>query len=368
LTAVADKEAVEALKLMRELGVALPAATLYLHILQRGGVQERQLYNLTGMSPDNLRLALSYLSIFRLVSQDIVHDESVYFASNPRNAWKAHDTAFYWVRSLHVGDIDALPPLPEMEDEIRRQRYARLEQVCGALYGRAAKAHDPLRHRHRDIGSSVLFASWLAHVIASAQSSIVAVERPPRLPDIAPIWVALTRRIRSGVKYTRVVGVDEVVEHGLDIVDRDMHQYDIDLRLLPRDTLKDAFYIIDGKRLLLKNTRGDARGDCPPHFGVYTSQHQIVRRYLERYHSVYMALSKPASETVAFLRQMAASRGARLVTDGHHEEAKLFQTVVKYGKFAPPRPTPDPISDWLVDNQYLVRNEFGHLVISVPTD
>ena len=118
-----------------------------------------------------------------------------------------------------------------------------------------ARAHDPLRHRHRDIHSAELFSSWLAKVIAAAKSEIVAVEMPPRLPDLAPIWVALTRRIRAGVKYTRIVGVDEIAEHGLDIVTRDMELYGIRLRIAPPELISEAYYLVDNRRLLLKNNR-----------------------------------------------------------------------------------------------------------------
>lgn len=358
------KDADEALSLLLQVGVALPTAKLYLHILERGGVREHELHLVAGMSPDSVRAALTYLRVFHLVSQDIVHDETIYFASNPRNAWKAHDTAFYWVRSIHVGDIDALPPLPEMEDETRRWRYAHLENLCGAIYDQAAKAHDPLRHRHRDIGSDALFASWLAHAINSARSSILAVERPPRLPDLAPIWVALTRRIRAGVSYTRIVGVDEVLEHGLDIVDRDMAEYGIDLRLIDREYLVDAFYIIDGKRLLLKNVRGQARDGRPPHFGVYTSQHQIVRRHIARYESEYLPRSVSAGAVVERLRIEAMARHDALVADGRDDEASVFMSVARFGKFAPPRPNPDSACDWLLGSRHLTRNEAGHVVVT----
>jgi hypothetical protein len=356
-------EADEALSVMLQLGVARPTATLYLHMLERGGVPEHELHRIVDMSPASIRGALTYLGVFQLISQDIVHDETIYFASNPRNAWKAHDTAFYWVRSMHVGDIDALPPLPEMEDETRRRRYAHLERLCGTIYDRAARAHDPLRHRHRDIGSDALFASWLAHAIASAQTSILAVERPPRLPDLAPIWVALTRRIRAGVSYTRIVGLDEVLEHGLDIVDRDMDEYGIDLRLVDREHLVDAFYIIDGKRLLLKNIRGQARDGRPPHFGVYTSQNQIVRRHIARYDSDYLARSVSAGNVVERLRVEAMARHDALVANGRHDEADVFMSVARFGKFAPPRPIPDAACDWLLGSRHLARNEAGHVVM-----
>lgn len=362
-----QNEAEEALSLMRQLGVARPTALLYLHMLEHGGVPNGELSSVVGMSLDSVQAALTYLNVFRLIAQDVVHDEIVYFATNPRNAWKAHDAAFYWARSMHIGDIDALPPLPEMEDETRRRRYLKLEKVCGAIYDRAAKAHDPLRHRHRDIGSSALFASWLAHLIASAQTSIVAVERPPRLPDLAPIWVALSRRIRAGVSYTRIVGFDEILEHGLDIVDRDMTEYGIDLRLVEREHLVDAFYIIDGKRLLLKNTRGESRDGRPPHFGVFTSQHQIVRRFLARYQADYLERSKSAASMVARLRGEATARRDALIAANRQDEADVYMSVVRFGKFAPTRPSPDTACRWLLDARHLIRNEAGHIVMAAET-
>lgn len=362
-----DKEASEAMELMRALGVPLPATILYISILQQGATSERQISAITSLPHEAIRDALQYLNLFLLVSQDVVSDETTFYASDPRNAWKAHDTQFYWMKSIHIGDIDKLPPLPEMADELRRRKYSRLERLCGGIYERSAKAYDPLRHRHRDIGSAQLFASWLGQTIASAKKSIVAVERPPRLPELAPIWVALTRRIRAGVSYTRIVSVNEVVEHGLDVVDRDMEEYGIDLRLMPDVGISDAFYIVDGKRLLLKNTRGDSRSGRSPHFGVYTSQHQIVRRYLDRFQSSYLPASLSARDTVADLRIHADDLHAKLIAKGRREEAAVFMDVVRFGKFASMRLPSSALAAWLVDAGHLVVNQMGHLVMVTPT-
>jgi hypothetical protein len=271
-------EIAEAHSLMRSLGIPESANVLYLVLLQTAAVRETSAAEAAGISAAAAAQAVSYLKLFRLVSQDVEHGEIVLFASDPRNAWKAHDADFYWMRSLNVGDIEALPPLPSLADEERRRLYSRLETLCGPIYDRNVKAHDPLRHQHRDIETGELFASWLAAAIASASRRIVAVDMPPRLPDLAPIWVALTRRIRDGVRYTRIVSMEEVVEHGLDIVHRDMAEYGIDLRLVEVGFVDEAFYLVDGRRLLLKNTRGLARAERGRHFGVYTTKHPIVRR------------------------------------------------------------------------------------------
>src|SRR5947209_4358440 len=104
----------EALTLLRTVGVPTTASELYITLLSAGAMRVSELGATAGLAPSALVQAIDYLKIFRLLSQDIIDGEMVVFASNPRNAWKAHDTYFYWARSLHVGDIENLPPLPEM--------------------------------------------------------------------------------------------------------------------------------------------------------------------------------------------------------------------------------------------------------------
>lgn len=358
----------EAMALMHSLGVPPLAATAYVRLLQTGAVPVSEIRSLAPGTPDAVSRAIEYLKLFRLISHDIVFGNDILFASNPRNAWKAHDTNFYWMRSLHIGDIEALPPLPEMADEERRRLYQLLERLCGEIYDRSAKAHDPLRHQHRDVQSDQLFSSWLASLIASARDRIVAVERPPRLPDLAPIWVALTRRIRAGVRYTRIVGIDEVLEHGLDIVSRDMTEYNIDLRLFRLNSIEDAFYIVDGKRLLLKNLDGRSRDGRPAHFGVYTSKHPIVRRFKAKFDDVYMPGSVPAGPVVSRLREHAGRVRKDLASRHGDREMSAFDKIVGAGKFAAQDAATTVAREALLRERAISKNASGHYVMSLPDD
>ena len=172
----------QALALLRKLGIPPGAGKLYVVLLGAGAVRLCDLGEEAKLSSSGLAQAVDYLKLFRLVSQDIQNGEIVLFATNPRNAWKAHDAYFYWARSLHVGDIEDLPPLPEMRDQDRRRCYAQLDKICGSIYDLNVKAHDPLRHRHREIQSAEIFSSWLAIAIAAAKLEISAVELPPLAP------------------------------------------------------------------------------------------------------------------------------------------------------------------------------------------
>ncbi len=358
----------EAQTLMRALGIPSAVSTLYITLLQTAAVPMNKVGDLVGLPPAAAEQAISYLKLFRLISQDIEYGELVLYAANPRNAWKAHDADFYWMRSQHIGDIESLPALPEMADEERRRRYARLERVCGAIYDANTKAHDPLRHQHRDIHSEQLFASWLAVAVSAAQRTIFAVDRPPRLPDLAPIWVALTRRIRAGVRYTRIVGVDEIVEHGLDIVSRDIQEYNINLRLLPPEYTREAFYLIDNKRLLVKNQRPDVNEHRGEVFGVYTTKPPIVRRFKDRFDKNYMPVSVGAGATIESLRAHADHTRKLLLESGQARDASIFDNVARYGKFARSSIEDRPCLDRLIASKLLVRNENNHIVMIPPTD
>ena len=357
----------QAASLLRMLGIPGAAGELYLLLLDNGALRLTELSATLGLTPPALTQAIEYLKIFRLISQDLNDNEVVLFASNPKNAWKAHDADFYWARSLHIGDIERLPSLPEMRDEERRRCYSQLERLCGTIYDQNAKAHDPLRHRHRDIHSAELFSAWLATVIAAATKEILAVELPPRLPDLAPIWVALTRQIRSGAQYTRIVGKDEIIEHGLDIVTRDIEQYGIRLRIVPESLIADAFYLVDKKHLLLKNLKSHSpRGNT--HFGTYTSHNAIVRRYKKRFHEHYMPASTDARLTIERLREKAEHQRAFLQTQSRRREADLFSSISAFGKFAGVSNADAEDVAYLLGHNFITRNAAGHLVMTIGHD
>lgn len=349
--------------LFRALGVPNTAGELYILLLNGGAMSVPRLGEVIGLAAPALAQAVSYLKIFRLISQDVDNDEVVLFASNPRNAWKAHDADFYWARTLHVGDIEKLPPLPEMRDEQRRRCYSQLERLCGAIYDQNARAHDPLRHRHRKIHSPELFSSWLATAISSGRKEILAVEMPPRLPELAPIWVALTRQIRAGTSYTRIVGRDEVAEHGLNIVTRDIEKYGIRLRIAPDGFIDEAFYVVDGKRLLLKNLKSPSQERTD--FGTYTSHGEIVRRYTKRFHEKYMPASTDARPIIDRLREKADNLHATLQAENRKNEAEIFHDISAFGRFAGLGNADAAAISYLLERQMIIRNAAGHLVMAL---
>ena len=60
----------------------------------------------------------------------------------------------------------------------------------------------------------------------------------PRLPQVASFWATLTDRIGAGVSYRRIVDLDEVIDHGVQLVRRDIEEYGIDVKLLERDRIR----------------------------------------------------------------------------------------------------------------------------------
>src|SRR5204863_7912607 len=115
-------------------------------------------------------------------------------------------------RSPFPGATD--PPI-----EARSGACDEIAEVAGRLYRPHAAA---LVHREWDAATEEEFARLICELIAHARTSVLAVSTSPRLPQVASFWATLTERIGAGVSYRRIVDLDEVIDHGLTLVKRDI--------------------------------------------------------------------------------------------------------------------------------------------------
>ena len=93
---------------------------------------------------------------------------------------------------------------------------------------------------------------------------------------------------------------------------------------LPSGFINDAYYLIDNKRLLLKNIRRQLGVEEVEHFGVYTSHHAIVRRYRERFCDHYLPASIDARPIVNELRENAERLCNQLRSEDRQQEASIL--------------------------------------------
>jgi hypothetical protein len=347
-------------QLLTELRFPPATITAYLSVLSSGAVDFDHLVTQHGLDQVLAGHAMEQLLLLQLVSYDFVRDKRVFFALDPQIAWKALDTDLVWrSETLIVADTQS-----GGQPSRRGAAYAELAGLCGIQYECAATRHNPLGHKHRDLAEPRQFAAWLAHAVSIASQTVIAVELPPRLPELAPFWVALTRRLRAGVIYKRIISPGEIVEHGLDIVARDIREHAIDLRLMSFSQIRDAFYVIDGKYVLLKNLREllNQRGDRP--FGRLTTHDRIVKRYIMKFNEHYYPRSVSASAAIKNLQVVASTHRAAL-SDVDPQVRLLFDRIVGMGKFARGIDAPMQHVAELLDRGVVSRNDAGFITMRV---
>ena len=255
-----------------------------------------------------------------------------FYAVAPHLAWKALGSDLLWSTADPTA---ARSPSPRATDPSIKARSGACDEialVAERLYRPHAAA---LAHREWDAATEEEFAQLICELIAHARTSVLAVSMSPRLPQVASFWATLTDRIGAGVSYRRIVDVDELVDHGLILVKRDIEEYGIDLRILERDRIHHKFYVVDRALLAVFHDQPHASGsDRRSGVGRITSRGTIVRRYARRFRE-YASIAIPGRVVVHRMEQAAlellrAATHAGLTA----EEVGWVESLVQYGKFS----------------------------------
>lgn len=155
----------------------------------------------------------------------------------------------------------------------------------------------------------------------------------PRLPHVASFWATLTGRLGAGVTYRRLVDLDEVIDHGLAIVRRDVEEYGIDLKVLARDRIQHKFYGVDQSLLAVFHDPAAPARESRTGVGRITRRGAIVRRYARRFEQ-YAAAAVPARTVLDALDRASGvlprTAEARLTA----EDLAWVESLVRYGKFS----------------------------------
>jgi hypothetical protein len=343
-------------QILRRRRMPQPAIDLYLTMLQEGPIDIDQAAGTSSEFPARTK-AIEHLLLMHLITFDFVRGHRVLFVIDPEIAWAAHSIDLGWrTQEPSRGD----PEERRVEDETRdsAKLLEDLASRCTQLHRGQTSPHDPFKHKHRDLQDASHFMAWLALAIGSAKDEVVAVEVPPRSSAVAPFWSALRRQMDAGLRYTRIIGTGEILEHGLDIVRRDITKFKINLRVAPLSELTDAFYLIDGRLLFLKNLRGLQNSDEQPFFGRFTTHAKIVERYKVKFRERYVPLSIDGLTVVERLEEIAEDH-RRSLSSSPPECVDVFDRVSRMGKFAQIETARRPVLPTLEAMGVLSRNESG---------
>jgi hypothetical protein len=314
-------DSVQLFQLMSELGFDQAASQVYGVVLTCGPVPKRAIVSmLSGVSTEvgGALLQLQERGLVGSVYRRLRRRQ--YYAISPRIAWRSLNSELLWRTS------DAIPAgesAPGICDEIAA--------VSSRLYRPFAAT---LAHQEWDAANTEEFAQLICEAMGQARQTILAVSTSPRLSQVASFWATLSDRLGVGVTYRRVVDLDEVIDHGLTIVKRDIEEHGIDLMVLERDRIKHKFYVVDGSFLAVFHGQEQIReGGARSGVGRITTRGTILRRYARRFRE-YAKVAIPGRFVLRRM-EMAAEELLRSARGRlGSEEVAWVESLVRFGKFS----------------------------------
>src|SRR5262245_1500631 len=228
---------------MTELGLERTATEVYGVVLTCGPVARKGIVAILPELGGQMDQALAVLARRGLIGSDYQRvRRRRFYAVVPHVAWRALGSDLRW-NTMHWTESGlAAAGLAVHTVEERARLCDEIAAVAGRLYRPHAAA---VEHREWDAATDEEFARLICELIARARTSVLAVSRSPRLPQVALFWTTLTDRIAAGISYRRIVDLDEVIDHGLEVVTRDIEEYGIDVRMLERERIHHKFYVVD---------------------------------------------------------------------------------------------------------------------------
>jgi sugar-specific transcriptional regulator TrmB len=319
------------LVLMKQFGFDPTVSLVYRALLKDGPLAVAQIARATGQTPAKVYKALERLLGLRLVGLDHDRDTKLYLATNPSLAWLALRADLVWGANVTLQPLRDLPPTDDPRVENLRMLCAEMETEAAKLYKpqSAAWSHKNLYAETREE-----LAQLTCEAIYQAKKRIYAVSRSPRLRQVAAFWAVLTARIDEGVTYHRIVDLEEVVDHGLKIVSRDMEDYHIDLRIIRHERIQNTFYIIDDDRLLaIHHPINLPQPVEHPGVGRITNHHRLIPRWRERFNKLRTD-SIPGRFVVERMREASHRLLEEATTKLAPIEVAWLADLIDHGKFS----------------------------------
>jgi hypothetical protein len=340
------------------------AVLVYLVLLEFGPHTKQALLQRRVLAVEDIDSALATLRHVLLIGEQQYRSKVRYYATNPRIAWRWQEFRFIWDRVLTLTPVDAEPPL---EDDLDRERL----RLLRTLRADAVALFDLRRHslvedgRGRALATEGEYAQACAEIISLAQQEIVAVDRPPYTTATLPVfWSAITDRRAAGVAYRRYVPLEEMLLHGLDVVTRDIEEVGIDLHIVDPTVIRQRFYLVDGRFLLIKFNNQEA-GQATARLSYDKHKIQRFKELAER----TVATAQPARDVLPAARRWAnamITEVSRRFGSGLHE--RITQDIARMGKFAQLHKEHLPIVRDLVATGVIIRTEEERYALAPPPD
>ena len=359
------------IQLMEKLNFGRPVAIVYNNLLSSGPLSPADLARAARQHSKDLDQVVKLLLQFHLIGEDYYKGRKRYYARNPTIAWQALESDLVWSTHNTLEPVRLSPNTGDPEVEVFRSICVQIVDLAQPLYKPHVAA---VMHRERDAETQDELARLTCEIIFEAQTTIQAVSKSPTLPQLSQFWTVLTERIKKGVFYHRIADLQEVIDHGLAVKARDMNDYQIDLRIMEGDHIKQTFYIVDGRYLSVAHQEGESDEEKRRGIGRITTQNQILRRYKKQFRE-YLEHSIPGSFVIDHMKAAASQLIQRATAVFSSEEIQWLVSLVDYGHFSKhpeeqnwPQTKTEQVQEKAANAGLITRNHYGRIVPAYPTN
>lgn len=310
---------------MTALGFAESAQRAYLRLLTLGPMTNAKLGAATALGEAGLFEVTRDLRQHGLIVGYRHRGRTAWYCADPASAWLSLAAAVTWTATARLTPIDKLPRTGVRDVDERSTLYRAalrpaLELWCHAI---------PAAVEGRDAHSAGTLAQLAVEVVRIAQVHVRSISASPKISGAAQFWPALVAQMNAGVRYTRLTDLNELYEHGVDVVRRDLAEGVTLLIGLQEELTRTRGYIAD-RRVMVRYDEASP-GDRPQS-GFMTSDKNAIERFLRRYKQL-AETALPGEMAVDHLA-VCAGRLREAAADLSTDAVDWFDELIRMGRFS----------------------------------
>ncbi|MCK9426101.1 MAG: hypothetical protein M0Q21_08695 [Ignavibacteriaceae bacterium] len=200
---------------------------------------------------------------------------------------------------------------------------------------------------HIIIGQDVSqITALICNAILSVKSELRAVAIDTELTNTSSIWGTIEPKLLTGMKYTRVCDINEILLHGVEIKKKDI-KLGVNLLVLKKDSIKEKLYIFDEKSIFIFEALDE---DNYSQSGQLINSEYIASIYIEKFND-YFNQSQPALNIINQLIEYY-SVNSLSVEDQHLKQ--IYDSICAYGIFSEYQKAEPNKLQLLIDKELLI--------------
>lgn len=351
-------------ELMAKLGFSEESIKVYLRLLLAGPMPNTKLIEMTGLSEAAVFKATQGLRRCGLIVGFRIRQANAWYVADPATAWLSMAAEATWSVTATLTPVGKLPRtgVKTIDERSELCRSAALPSL--AVWSREV----PDTAESRTARSADSLAQLAVETVRIAKAHVRSISASPKVSDVARFWPALVAQMEAGVRYTRLADLNEMYEHGLDVVCRDLDT-GVELHIGLQSELTSARGYLADNRVLVRYAAA-APGERPTE-GFMTSDKNAIVRFRRRFDRL-AGTAVPAAVAIdhlALLADQLRGRAWYLSQDARD----WLDELLRMGRFSK-LPTEAGWTDEhrlrveseLVRSGLALRSAYGHFIAKWP--